>query len=67
MRPVDIENPMVLGTPYPEEFDKPVGKCKMCKNEVGYGQGGGVYEDELFCDPICLADYLKKEGYFEEL
>lgn len=64
----DIENPMVLGTPYPEEWDKPVGKCKVCGDVVGYGQGAGVYNDEeLFCGPICLWDYLKKEQIIEEL
>lgn len=64
----EIENPMVLGTPYPPEWDEPVGACIVCGYVAGYGEGAGyMNDDELFCGPECLWTYMKDKEYLTEL
>lgn len=60
----DIENPMVLGEP---DYDKPIGKCEICEQVIYHGDGAVTYDDELFCSPCCLWDYLKSEKIIEEI
>lgn len=67
MRPIDIENPMVLGGVYPEDVVAPVGRCKTCDAPIYGGDGGATFDDELFCSPSCLWEYLMDDGFLEEI
>ena len=67
MRPVDVENPMVLGGVYPKDAVGPIGKCKTCHEVVYPGDGAATFDDELFCSPSCLWEYLVDDGSLEEI
>lgn len=67
MRPVDVENPMVLGGVYPEDVAAPVGSCKICDATIYSGDGAATFDDELFCSPSCLWEYLMDDGSLEEI
>lgn len=67
MRRVDIENPMVIGGVYPEDVVAPVGICKICDATIYSGDGAATFDDELFCSPSCLWEYLMDDGSLEEI
>ena len=43
-----------------EDKEEVFGTCSHCGEELGIGHEVVIFENEIFCDDVCLLDFLKE-------